>query len=111
LPPYGPDRVSQVVPAAGEHPAGRRSGRRNRPAGLREAPHALAKSARLVQLAERHAPRVGAGCSGRAQLLAPIVEMLRQLLDDLGFPCTAQAQAGQPAAEIVRPVTPRLYPG
>ena len=57
-----------------------------------------------VQLLERQPPRVvGRGAFG-AQLLVAMVEVLRELLDDLGLARGAEPQRRQPGTQIAAPV-------
>ena len=60
-----------------------------------------------VELLERQPPRViGRGAFG-AQLLVAVVEVLRELLDDLGFARRAEPQRREPGAQIAAPVRPQ----
>ena len=59
-----------------------------------------------VELLEREAPRVFRRGTLRAQLCVTIVEVLRELLDDLGLARRAEPQRRQPGTQIPAPVGP-----
>ena len=60
---------------------------------LRQGLHPLCESARLAELLDGQATRVGIARTGGAKLLVPVIQMLRQFLDDLGFPGRTRRRA------------------
>ena len=100
-------RVAQVVKDAAEAAAPRRSVRqRRRNARLPQRAHPSRQRIRAVELLEREPPCVFRRGALRAQLPVAIVEMLRELLDDLGLARRAEPQRRQPGPQILTPVTP-----
>jgi hypothetical protein len=71
---------------------------------LAKAAHVPCERVRLAQLFERESARVGLADAGIAELLIPLVEVLRQLFDDLGFASRAQSQRGEARSQLCAPV-------
>ncbi len=58
----------------------------------------------LAQFFQGEATRVGVGGTRCPKLLVAIVEMLRKLLDDLGFARSRQSEAGETSAQVGSPL-------
>jgi hypothetical protein len=103
--PQHPSGVAQVVQDVPERPAPRRpcQGRRWRPR-LAERPHLAGERVVLAQLVERQSQGVGVVPPLREELRMAVVEMLRELVDDLRFTGGAQAQRRQPRQQVLAPV-------
>ncbi len=100
-----PDGVAQVVKESrGETALSWCVGQRRRHARLPQRAQAARELVLAVQFLERDSPRVvGRGAFG-AQLLVAIVEVLRELLDDLGLARRAEPQRRQPGLQVAAPV-------
>jgi hypothetical protein len=72
--------------------------------GLRQPLHSSFESARFIELLDCQTMGVRRARARAAQPLVPIVEVLRQLLDDLGLSRRRQLHRGHPRAEIIAPV-------
>ena len=62
----------------------------------------------IAQFRQGPAARLLFWGAARGQLADTIVEMLRELFDDLRFALRAEGQRAEAAANILRPTTPRL---
>ena len=63
-----------------------------------------ARESRLEQLGDGEPLGLGVAGAAGAQLLVPLVEVLRQLVDDLGLARRPQPQRGQPRPQVLAPV-------
>jgi hypothetical protein len=64
----------------------------------------VCKRVRLEQLLDRETPRVGVAGATAPELLIALVEMLRQLFDDLRLARGDQSQLGETLAQVLSPI-------
>jgi hypothetical protein len=77
---------------------------RRRRVGLTKPRHVGGKCFRLLKLAGDEAHGLELAHSGHPQLLVPLIEVLRQLLDDLGLSCRPEPESGQPKTKLDGPI-------
>jgi hypothetical protein len=78
---------------------------RRRPAVAHHAAESRRQRIALVQLGQRLSLGVGRGRAAAAQLAHAVIQMLRQLLGDLGFARRRQRERLEPVADLAAPVT------
>ena len=103
--PRQPPRVAQVLPHVAEHVStgsARRDGRRR--ARLFERRHGLAEQVLVAELGQGQTRRLVLRCPARPQLPPAILEMLRELVDDLRLAGRRETQRRQPRAHVPRPI-------
>ncbi len=100
-----PDRIAHILPEI-RHDAPSCRARRNRLRDMRLAQrsHLALQGIRLTQLLEGQPPRNGVVRALGAQLLVAVVEVLRQLVDDLRLARSAEPQLRQARAQLFPPV-------
>jgi len=100
-----PRRVAYVVPEIREQapPVHSRSDRR-RQLCLTKRSHVPRERVGLEQLFDRQTKRAVLTLAVGAQLVEPLVEMLRELFDDFGLPGRAQAERREARAQVLGPV-------
>ena len=97
--------IAQVLEETGEHMVGGNSGCDGRRAvRLTQRSHLLRKCLGFAQFLQRQTTRLAFKGSSLAELLISLVEMLRQLFDDLRLPLRPQSQAAEASAQILGPL-------
>ena len=101
--------VAQILPDVAEHLSGWGTGRdRRRGMRLAQRRHVLSQDVPAPELGERQPPRHIRCRTPGNQFPVPVVEMLRELVDDFGFAGGREAQGRQPRAHLAGPNGPEL---
>jgi len=112
LAPQHSDGVAQVLPELGRGPPAWHAGRgRGLDVCLAQGSHVAGQRVAVEQFVHRKTPRVGFAASAFSELVVSLVEMLRQLLDDLCLAGRTEPQRSQPWPQVLGPATPRLGSG
>ena len=110
--PHRTCRITQVLPEIAEQVCGRGAwGHGDRWMRLSQRCYLPRQEILVPEIGERQTRRLlGSGAPGN-QLPPAVLEVLRELLDDLVLACRQQGERREPRAHVLFPVTPRLRSG